>query len=74
MPRICAITGKKSVAGRNVSKANNHTRRVFHPNLAKKRIWVESENRYVRLRISHAGQRILDKRGTETVLRELGYI
>lgn len=74
MPRVCAITGKRAVAGRNVSKANNHTCRVFQPNLARKRIWIESERRYIRLRISHAGQRILDKRGTDIVLRELGYI
>ncbi len=74
MSRVCAITGKRTVRGNNVSKANNKTRRRFLPNLARKKIWIESEKRFIRLRISHAGQRVLDKRGTETVLRELGYL
>lgn len=74
MSRVCDITGKRTVSGNNVSKAHNKTRRKFRPNLAKKRVWVESEKRYVRLRISHAGQRLLDKRGTDVVLRELGII
>ena len=74
MPRQCAITGKRTVFGNNVSKANNKTSRKFRPNLGKKRIWVPSQNRYVRLSISHAGQRVLDKRGTEVVLKELGII
>ena len=74
MSRVCAITGKRPLAGNNVSKANNKTRRKFQPNLAYKRIWVESKGRYIRLRISHAGQRLIDKRGADVVLKELGYI
>ena len=74
MSYVCDITGKKTTFGNNVSKANNKNRRKFRPNLSRKRIWVESEGRYVRLRISHAGQRILDKNGTDVVLKKLGLI
>ncbi len=74
MSRTCQITGKRTASGNNVSHAHNKRRRKFRPNLSRKRIWVESEGRYVRLRISHAGQRILDKRGSDAVLRELGII
>ncbi len=74
MAKVCAITGKRPLAGHNRSKANNKTVRKFEPNLAYKRIWVESKQRHIRLRISHAGQRILDKRGADVVLKELGYI
>lgn len=74
MSRTCQITGKRTASGNNVSHAHNKQRRKFRPNLSRKRIWVESEGRYVRLRISHAGQRILDKRGSDAVLRELGII
>ena len=74
MPRVCAITKKKTVFGHNVSKANNKTRRKIKPNIAKKRIWVESKGRYVRLKISHNGQRTLDKNGTEETLQKLGII
>lgn len=74
MSRICAITGKKPMFGHNVSKANNKTKRRFNPNLAKRRIWIASQQRYVKLTISHQGQRILDKNGAEAVLRKLGLI
>lgn len=71
MARVCQITGKKPMTGHNVSHANNKTRRRFLPNLQEKRFWVESENRWVRLRISTAGLRTIDKKGIEVVLEEL---
>ncbi|HCF72474.1 MAG: 50S ribosomal protein L28 [Proteobacteria bacterium] len=71
MARVCQITGKRSVTGNNVSHANNRTKRVFRPNIHDRRFWVESENRWVRLRISHKGLRIIDKKGIDTVLKDL---
>jgi large subunit ribosomal protein L28 len=71
MSRVCQITGKKPMAGNNVSHANNRTRRRFLPNLQNKRIWVESEQRYVKLRISSKGLRIIDKQGIDKVLVNL---
>ncbi|MDR2877887.1 MAG: 50S ribosomal protein L28 [Chromatiales bacterium] len=71
MSRICEVTGKGPMTGNNVSHANNKTRRRFLPNLQSRRFWVASENRWVRLRISAHGQRIIDKRGIESVLAEL---
>ena len=71
MSRVCQVTGKGPMSGNNVSHANNHTRRRFLPNLQYKRVWVESEQRYVRLRLSHQGLRIIDKKGIETVLAEM---
>jgi large subunit ribosomal protein L28 len=59
------------MSGNNVSHANNRTRRRFLPNLHTQRFWLESENRFVRLRVSHQGLRIIDKRGLEQVVREL---
>ena len=59
------------MSGNNVSHANNKTQRVFKPNLHNKRFWVESENRWVRLRISHQGLRIIDKKGIDVVLADL---
>ena len=59
------------MSGNNVSRANNKTTRVFKPNLQNKRFWVESENRWVRLRISHQGLRIIDKKGIDVVLADL---
>ena len=59
------------MSGNNVSPANNKTKRVFTPNLHNKRLWVESENRWVRLRISHQGLRIIDKKGIDVVLADL---
>ena len=59
------------MSGNNVSHANNKTKRVFRPNLHNKRFWVESENRWVRLRISHQGLRIIDKKGIDVVLADL---
>ena len=71
MSRICQITGKRPMAGNNVSHAHNKTRRRFLPNLHTRRFWVESENRWVRLRISRQGLRIIDKKGIDTVLQEI---
>jgi large subunit ribosomal protein L28 len=71
MSRVCQVTGKGPITGNNVSHANNKTRRRFLPNLQHHRFWVESEKRFVRLRVSAKGMRILAKRGIETVLSEL---
>lgn len=71
MSRICQVTGKRPAAGFNVSHANNKTKRRFEPNLHWHRFWVASEKRYVRLRVSSKGMRIIDRKGIETVLDEL---
>jgi large subunit ribosomal protein L28 len=71
MSRVCQITGKKPMSGNNVSHANNKTKRRFLPNLQVKRIWVESENRWVKLRLSRAGLRTIDKKGVDVVLAEM---
>ncbi|AYC34835.1 50S ribosomal protein L28 [Pseudomonas stutzeri] len=71
MSRVCQVTGKGPVTGNNISHANNKTRRRFLPNLQHHRFWVESENRFVRLRLSAKGMRIIDKRGIDVVLSEL---
>ena len=71
MSRICQITGKRPQSGNNVSHANNRTRRRFLPNLNNKRFWLESEKRYIRLRVSSKGLRIIDKHGIEKVLADL---
>jgi len=65
------VTGKRPQVGNNVSHANNKTRRRFLPNLHNHRFWVESENRFVRLRVSSKGMRIIDKHGIEKVLADL---
>lgn len=71
MSRVCQVTGKRPLSGNNVSHANNKTRRRFLPNLHMKRIWVESEQRYVKLRVSPKGLRIIDKQGIDNVLTTL---
>ena len=71
MSRVCQVTGKKPVSGNNVSHANNRTRRRFLPNLHSHKFWVESENRWVKLRLSTKGMRIIDKKGIDTVLAEM---
>ena len=71
MSRVCQVTGKGPVTGNNISHANNKTRRRFLPNLQHHRFWVESEKRFVRLRVSAKGMRVIDKRGIEVVLSEL---
>ena len=71
MSKVCQVTGKGPMSGNNVSHAHNKTRRRFLPNLQSKRFWLESENRYVRLRVSHKGLRIIDKHGIEKVVADL---
>lgn len=71
MSRVCQVTGKGPQSGNNVSHANRKTRRRFLPNLQSKRFWVESEKRFVRLRVSHHGLRIIDKLGIDTVLGDI---
>jgi large subunit ribosomal protein L28 len=71
MSRVCQITGKGPMVGNNVSHANNKTKRRFLPNLQYRRFWLESERRWVRLRVSSAGLRLIDKKGIEVVLEEL---
>ena len=70
MARVCQVTGKRPVTGNNVSHANNRTKRRFLPNLHQHRFWVESEKRFVRLRVSTKGMRIIDKKGIDQVLTE----
>ncbi len=71
MARVCQITGKSPMVGNNVSHANNKTKRRFLPNLHSRRFWLESENRFIRLRVSNAALRTIDKKGIEAVLAEL---
>lgn len=71
MARVCQVTGKRTITGNNVSHAHNKTKRKFFPNLHSRRFWVESENRWVRLRVSSAGLRVIDKKGIDTVLGEI---
>ncbi|TDJ68835.1 MAG: 50S ribosomal protein L28 [Proteobacteria bacterium] len=71
MSRVCQVTGKRPITGNNVSHAHNKTRRRFLPNLQNHRFWVESENRWVKLRITTKGLRIIDKLGIDHVLRDI---
>lgn len=71
MSRVCMVTGKRPMTGNNVSHAQNKTKRRFLPNLHTHRFWVESENRYIRLRISAKGMRIIDKKGIDVVLEDM---
>ena len=71
MSRVCQVTGKGPMVGNNVSHANNKTKRRFLPNLQSRRFWLESENRFVRLRVTNAALRTIDKKGIEVVLAEL---
>jgi len=71
MSRVCQVTGKKPMNGNYVSHANNRTKRVYLPNLHYRRFWIESQNRFVRLRVSTAGLRRIDKLGVEAVLAEI---
>jgi large subunit ribosomal protein L28 len=71
MARVCQVTGKGPMTGNNVSHANNKTRRRFLPNLHTHRFWVESEQRFVKLRVSTHGMRIIDKKGIDAVLTEI---
>jgi len=71
MARVCEVTGKKPQHGNHVSHANNKTHRRFLPNLQYRRFWVESENRWVGLRVSQHGLRTIDKKGIEVVMAEI---
>ena len=71
MSKVCQVTGKRPQTGNNVSHAHNKTRRRFLPNLQNKRFWLESEQRWVRLRVSHKGMRIIDKHGIDKVLADI---
>jgi large subunit ribosomal protein L28 len=71
MARVCQVTGKKPMSGNNISHANNKTKRRFLPNLQNRKFWVESENRWVSLRITNAALRTIDKNGIESVLADL---
>lgn len=71
MSKVCQVTGKRPITGNNVSHAKNRTRRRFLPNLHNHRFWVESENRFVKLRVSAKGMRIIDKQGIDSVLAKL---
>ncbi len=71
MARVCQVTGKAPMVGHNVSHANNKTKRRFLPNLQSRRFWVESENRWVRLRLTNAALRLIDKKGIGEVLADL---
>jgi large subunit ribosomal protein L28 len=71
MARVCEVTGKKPVTGHHVSHANNKTKRRFLPNLQRRRFWVESENRWISLRLSNVALRTIDKNGIDAVLAEM---
>ena len=71
MSRYCQVTGKGVLTGNNVSHANNKTRRRFLPNVRKRRFWVTSLNKFVTLKVSTKGLRIIDKKGIEQVLADL---
>ena len=71
MSKVCQVTGKKPMFGNNVSHANNKTRRKFNVNLQKKKFWVPEENKYITLRLSMHGLRIINKKGITRVVKEL---
>ncbi|MEA3411432.1 MAG: 50S ribosomal protein L28 [Pseudomonadota bacterium] len=71
MSRVCQVTGKRPATGNNVSHAHNKTRRRFLPNLHTRKFWVESENRWVKLRVSRKGLRTIDKKGIDAVLADM---
>ena len=71
MTRVCDVTGKKTTTGNNVSHAKNRTRRKFLPNLHSRKFWVESENRWVSMKISGAALRTIDKLGIDEVLKRM---
>ena len=71
MSRVCQVTGKAPMVGNNVSHANNRTKRRFLPNLQERRFWIESERRWISLRLTTAGLRTIDKNGIDSVLAKL---
>ena len=71
MSKVCQVTGKKPMFGNNVSHANNKTRRKFNVNLQRKKFWLPEENRYITLRLSMHGLRIINKKGISRVVKEI---
>jgi large subunit ribosomal protein L28 len=71
MSKVCQVTGKRPVTGNNVSHSNIKSKRRFLPNLQSHRFWVETENRFVRLRLTTKAMRIIDKKGIDAVLKEI---
>lgn len=71
MPQICEVTGKRPLVGHNVSHSNIKTKRRFNPNLHVRRFWVESLQKFIKLRVSSKGLRIIDKKGIEAVLKDI---
>jgi large subunit ribosomal protein L28 len=71
MARVCQVTGKGPMSGNNISNASNKTKRRFLPNLQRRRFWVESENRWVSLRLTNAALRTIDKNGIDAVLTDM---
>ena len=71
MSRVCKVTGKRPMSGNNVSHAHNKTRRRFLPNLHTQKFWLEGERRFVKLKVSHQGLRIINKLGIEKVVKNL---
>jgi len=71
MAKVCQVTGKRAVTGNNVSHANNKTRRRFLPNVHDHKFWLESEKRFVKLRVSAKGMRIIDKKGIEQIVSDI---
>jgi large subunit ribosomal protein L28 len=71
MSKTCQITGKKPMSGNNVSHANNKTKRKFLPNLQRKRYYLESENRWIRLKVTARGIKTISKNGIEAEVRKM---
>lgn len=71
MARVCQVTGKRTISGNHVSKANNKVKRKFYPNLQTKRFYVPTEDRWVTLKVSAKGIRVINRRGIEAVLKEM---
>ncbi|SHG79311.1 large subunit ribosomal protein L28 [Hydrocarboniphaga daqingensis] len=71
MSKVCQVTGKKPLVGNTVSHANNKRRRRFEPNLHTHRFWVEAEKKFISLRVSNHGLRIIDKKGIDVVLADI---
>ncbi len=71
MSLVCQVTGKRPISGHNVSHAHNKTKRVFKPNIQNKRFWLPSENRWIRLKVSAKGIKIITKRGIDAVVTDL---
>ena len=71
MSKVCQVTGKRPLVGNTVSHANNKRKRRFEPNLHTHRFWLEPEKRFISLRVSTNGMRIIDKKGIESVVADI---